>query len=101
VPSSSHWAGSHDEVISWAGTYESAATPQDKVPLDLKTISLDNGCDRMTPITTTLCKIGWNFNELPGKPLALLTATIPIHPQEAVPEALLSKGLRKPRGKRR
>ena len=33
-----------EEVISWTKTYESAATPQDEVPLDLKTISLDNGC---------------------------------------------------------
>ena len=52
------------EVIIWAGAYGSAATPQDEVPLDLRTISLDNGCDRMIPITAILCEIGWNFNEL-------------------------------------
>jgi hypothetical protein len=58
-------AGSkQEEVISWAETCESAATPQDEVPLDLRTISLDNGCDRMIPITAILCEIGWNFNEL-------------------------------------
>jgi hypothetical protein len=57
----------------------------------------------MTPITTIcLCEIGWNFNELPGKPLLpTVTIPIPIHLQEAVPEVLLSavQGLKKAKRK--
>jgi hypothetical protein len=71
---------------------------------DLDGTDSEDESDRMIPTTTILCEIGWNFNEFRHAVAACshrVAVTIPIHPQEAVPEALLSKGLRKPRGKRR